>query len=176
MKLMLLVCLSIVSQMSFAGGSSSSLTVNVTEEDTGKGYVYVSADTDKPAEDQIGEGSWWTISSLPQNTSDDNATHTYHVFGMGIDGAKFMGVKKVIEEGVHDELIPADENGQCTILIECVNPANVAIYDAVFETSTGIATPDKSVLHEKRYNIQGLLVGDKARGLYITNGKKVLVK
>lgn len=162
----------------FAGGSSSSsLTVNVADTDTGKGYVYVASDRVAPADDQINEGGWWTTSSYPQNTFVENDTHYYHVCGKATEGYTFVGIKQLLDENVYGELVAADDEGFCEVQIECVNPANIAIYYAVFEEEElplGIQSINSQVKSRTTYNLNGQQVGDKSKAILIRNGKKVI--
>lgn len=174
MKLMLLTVVSLFAQMAFAGSSQSTLTANVAEEDTGKGYVYVSPNDEKPAESEINDGHWWTTSSYPQATTDGTgATHYYTISGLPAEGYKFVGVKRLIEEGVYGDIVNADENNQCHVSIECVNTTNFAIYYAVWESiSTGIQTMQVIGDNKRSYDLNGMLVDERAKGIIIRNGKK----
>lgn len=178
LKLMLLFVMVMIGQTAFAGGSSSSsVTVNVSEEDTGKGYVYVSSDRVKPADDAINEGGWYNTSSYPINTMTENDTHYYHIAGKAAEGYKFAGVKKAIDEGVFGELIPADEEGFCDVSITCTLPMNVAIYYAVFESvTTDIKGIETTINDGRAYNLQGQQVNSDVKGILIRNGKKQVVK
>lgn len=180
LKFALLTAVMAVCNNVFAGGnSSSSLTVNVAETDTGKGYVYVSSDRVKPeSETDINEGNWWTTSSYPQNTLVDNDTHYYHVCGLATEGYKFVGIKQLLDENVYGDLVPADEEGFCEVTIECTGIANIAIYYAVFEedVATAISNVTAQPASGITYNLQGQQAADKSKAILIRDGKKIVLQ
>lgn len=179
-KLMLLSLMFVIGHVAFAGSSTSSLTANVADTDTGKGYVYVTTtETAGPDASLIDESHWWTTSSKSSTTQVEKDTHHYKIFGMAVEGFKFVGVKRIIEEGVYADMVAVNEEGYCAVDIECGSGPNIAIYYAVFEETgdpAGIRNIRSGNKEERLYNLNGQCVGEAAKGFMIQNGQKFIRK
>ena len=103
-----------------------------------------------------------------KSLGNDTFAETQYVFPGKKDGSTEVGHHKITFDNPVTEKLPFTTGGKQGVLT-----IDLAVIDA---NATGITSIKNKVLSNKIYNLQGVEVEKPTKGIYISNGKKIVIK